>query len=491
MVRFARLRSSAFGAGGLLALALLAGRFSGLARELILATHFGVSAVADVAVVLLTLPDLLVNLLLSGGLSAALVPRLRVLPDEQAAQLFRAACFWGILIFGAIGLAIAMWPEFIFTLFAPGLAHPVRIVGYSAMIFLAFSVPLTALSGITTAYLNAGERFFVAGLGTLFFNLAIIFALLASRTEAGLLLLGGAILTGAAIRLVSQMAILPVRAWHVGNGIAGVERKFLTAFMAGIAASSLALLPPALIRAAASFLGAGNIATINYAQKLVELPLGILITTISTIALSKLSGQYGGGDVYAARRTLNNSLRLAVVLGIFIVVFGYILAESIVSLIFHRGAINSEDIRRIAGLMRIILAGVPFIALSSLATAALNAQLRTSEVLQMTVWSIAMLAVMSVPGLILSSDKLLMCAMVGSQIALGCFLARRAGICLWGAEGIADRRSLKAFGAGLAVALIFGTIASFVGQRNAIAAIGVGAIGFTAAMGASIMTARR
>lgn len=486
----ARLRSSALGAGGLLAFALLAGRFSGLSRELILASHFGVSAQADVAVVLLTLPDLLVNLLLSGGLSAALVPRLRALPRDQAAKLFQMASLWGMLVFSMLGLAIAGWPSGVFTIFAPGLSHPVGLIGDHAMVLLALSVPLTALSGVTAAYLNADERFFVAGLGTLIFNLTIIAALLCSPGGGGLFLLASAILAGAALRLFSQLVILPGHAWRIDTGSATVDRRFFHAFFAGIAASSLALLPPALIRAAASLLGTGNIAIINYSQKLVELPLGILITTISTITLTKLSGHYGNGDAEAAKRTLHQSLKLSLVLAILIVVFGEFLAEPIVSLIFHRGAIDSGDAGRIANLMRVILIGVPFIALSSLATAALNAQLRTSEVLRMTLLSLTLLAILAVPGLVLSSDKLLMGAVAGSQAALAWFLARRAGICLWGADGVVDRQSFKAIGCGLVVAIIFAIIACFFAHENVLVAIGLGAAGFASALGTSIIVAR-
>lgn len=55
------------GAGAILGMTLLVGRFSGLLREVQLAAVFGVSSQADAAVILLTLPDLLVNLLLSGA----------------------------------------------------------------------------------------------------------------------------------------------------------------------------------------------------------------------------------------------------------------------------------------------------------------------------------------------------------------------------------------------------------------------------------------
>lgn len=459
-------------------MALLLGRVSGLARELLLAFRFGVSREADVAVVLLTLPDLLVNLLLSGGLSAALVPRLRTLPDAQAAQVFQQACLWALTFFGALALLIAIWPAGVVSLFAPGLSQPTSLITAPVAMLVALSIPLTALSGVTTAYLNAGSRYFIAGLGTFIFNAAIITAL-AWWQKGGLLVLSGAIAIGALFRLASQMAISPPQAWRKQPERVPADPRFRKAFTAGVMAASLALVPAAMIRAAASLLGPGNIAAFNYAQKLVELPLGIFITTISTIALTRLSGHHADGDPLAARRTLHANLRLSLILALFILLFGEALAGVLVSLVFERGTISAGDVERIASLTRIALLGIPFISVSSLATAALNAQLRTPEVLRATGIALIALIVIALPGLIISSDRLLMGSVVGSQGILAWLLARRAKICLMGPDGVVNRRFFNAVAAGCAVALPFAAIPLFLSGSD-IAAIGLGAIGFGA-----------
>lgn len=490
MAYLGRYRSTLFGAGAVLAFALLLGRISGFGRELVLASRFGISEQADIAVILLTLPDLLVNLLLSGGLSAALVPRLRGLPPGQAAQLFRNASFWAMAVFGLMAAAIAIWPAGIFGLFAPGLSNPTRGLGDYVMLLLALSVPLTALSGITAAYLNAGERFFIAGLGTLIFNLAVMSALLGMRGTSGLLVLAAAILGGSVLRLTSQAMILPRQVWHMDRGVTKMDQDFLAAFLAGVLATSLTLIPPALIRAVASLLGTGNIATFNYAQKLVELPLGILITTISTIALTRLSGHHAAGDFKAMRRTLYDNLRLSLILAIMILIFGQLLAGQVVSLIFLRGAISEDNTEQITFLVRIILFGVPFIAVSGLAAAALNAKLQTTKVLRATAISIASLIILALPGILISSDGLLMLAVVGSQAILAWLLARRAEIWLCGAVGVFDRKFTRALCCGLAVALVFAVPTIWLDFENAILAMGWGAVGFGASIATSVGVAK-
>ena len=74
-------------ASTLVSLALLLSRLSGLIREQVLGARLGLSAEMDAAVLILTLPDLLVGLLLSGGFAAALVPALTRAAPEARIQL--------------------------------------------------------------------------------------------------------------------------------------------------------------------------------------------------------------------------------------------------------------------------------------------------------------------------------------------------------------------------------------------------------------------
>lgn len=485
------IRASLLGAGSLLAVALLAGRLSGLARELTLAATFGVSLKADVAVLLLTIPDLLVNILLAGGLSAALVPRLRGLPEAQAGQLFRRTAGWVLLTFSLLAAFVAVAPKVVFTILAPGIPSAVNMLTDSATGLVALSIPLTALSGVSGAYLNARDRFFIAGLGTLIFNVVIVATLLGSLPIVGLATLAAAILAGATIRLLSQMAILPRSAFHFRQGRGQGSSSFAAAFAAGIAASSFTLLPVALIRAGASLLGSGNVALFNYAQKLVELPVGILITTISTVALSRLSLLYSEGRNAEAQETLIGALRIALFLGVMIVIFGTVAADPAIRLVFLRGAVTQEDVGAISKLFQIILLGVPFVAFSSLAMAALNARLLTTQVFRATVISVAFLPILALPGLYLSSGRMLMAAVVGSQIILALVLSKSAGLRALGSQGVLDRKSAKTFLYGLLTAAVAVVMMRFVSVENDIITLVLAGLGFISASAMSLIISKK
>ncbi|MBX3625497.1 MAG: hypothetical protein KF892_10825 [Rhizobacter sp.] len=402
-------------------MALLAGRASGFLRELLLAANLGVSAEADVAVLLLTLPDLLVNLLLSGGLSVALVPVMRTAP-ELAAALFRQASLAVGALFGLVGLSFALMPDAWFGLMAPGVPPPSASIGSTAVVAVAISLPLAALAGVSTAYLNSRDRFFVAGCGTLIFNACIVAALLAwdlAAPSTVLAVLCWAVMAGSLLRWASQMlALLRARAVRDEPSSLLLTGALLRAFAHGLMATSLLVLVPVIVRALASLTGEGNVAAVNYATKLVELPVGVLITTLATVAYPRLSELHATGQVVLARGELANQLQRALLLSWVVLGFGACFTGAVVDVLFGHGQMGAEAVDRIVLLTQIALLGVPLVGISSLAAADLNARGRTDLVLKLTVGCLLALPILAWPALRHDSPAALVGALVGFQLAL-------------------------------------------------------------------------
>lgn len=432
----------AIGAGALLGATLLAGRFSGLLREIELAAAFGVSDQADSAVLLLTLPDLFVNLLLSGGLSAALIPRLRALDTQRAQVLLRQILLFAFLAFAAFAAVFSLAPATWFGLLAPGLKAG-SLPPSMAVAAAALAIPLTAASGVTTAGLNSQQRFFVAGCGTLIYNIIVIAALWVGRHgfAAQLVVLGIGIALGAAVRLLSQLVSLP-RDWLLGPmWQPAPDVKFLRAFMAAAVTASLMLLVPVIIRALASTVSPGAIAALNYATKLVELPAGVLVSSLATVMLARLSEHYGRGDTGQALQALHDGVRRslanAVGAGILIAYF----AGAFVKLLLGRGAMDAAAISRVVTLTQIIMVGLPFLALASMAIADLNAQEKPVVVLKATLGCLVLLPVLALPGMWADSEILLAWAIVGFQVLHASCLVWLSGLAIKGARNLFDRKT--------------------------------------------------
>ncbi|TXC65461.1 hypothetical protein FSC37_03215 [Piscinibacter aquaticus] len=222
------------------------------------------------------------------------------------------------------------------------------------------------------------------------------------------------------------------------------DRTFVRGFLAAALSASLILLVPVIVRALASTTAAGAIAAMNYALKLAELPAGVLVTSVATVALARLSGHYGGGDAAAARTSLHEGLQRSITnatgAGLVMAYF----ADAIVQLVLGRGAMGPTEVQRVVDLSRLLMAGLPFLAVSSMATADLNARERPQTVLRVTLACLLLLPVLALPGVVWNSEVLLAAAVVGFQAVHAAALAYASG--LTRAEG---RQWLNAKMAGL------------------------------------------
>jgi putative peptidoglycan lipid II flippase len=450
----------------LLSLTMLAGRLSGLLRELVLASAFGVTPSADVAVLLLTFPDLLVNLLISGGLSAALVPRFTTLRPEDAKVLFRRASVVILVLFGFFGGALAAWPQAVFTLLAPGLQWPL-MSGALSLTAVAIAIPLTGAAGVAGAYLNANHRFFVTGCGTLIFNVCILSALLLARGSSEILtFLAAGIAVGAALRWLSQLATMPDGVWRSQAEGPLVDKALVKAFAAATLASALMLMAPIVVRAMASTIGSGAIASFNYAQKLVELPVGILITSISTVALSRLSALQAQNKSSEAAESVIRDTQYALLIAMAVTVPGLWFADSVVHIVFARGEMGSLALMRVTDLTRVALLSIPCVAISSMAIASLNADKRTHDVLKVTVGSLFILPFLALPGLILSSEQGLMAAVVAFQAIAAVWLARLAKLRLFGSTGVVCPSTWRYLAVAVGAAVLAAALDWAIGMQN-------------------------
>ena len=412
----------------ILSLTLLVGRLAGLVREMQLGAVFGVSRDADFAVLMLTTPDILVNLLLAGGLSAALIPEFGRLDRGGRTRVFGKITLFVAILFGVVGLVIALFPKLLVLAFAPGYAG-VQVAEYSQVFALAaLAIPLAGLTGVTSALLNAEERFFIAGSGTLIFNVTIIATLFAwSLPGQELLVLGVAIVAAALLRYGSQLlACLPNLTLAPSETGPTDFNRLAKRFMQALGASTLVLLIPVILRALVSLGGEGNIAAYNFATKLVELPLGIAITTIAAVAFPALSKAIAAGDVEKERQLLEDGVQRSLCLAVCIAVPCIWFAPALVELVFGRGRMDAESLNLIADMARLGFLTLPAVAISSMTTALLNSRGQTGLLLTLTIAVTVLVPVVALPGIVLGDVFLILAALPAFHLAYAAILVRGA-----------------------------------------------------------------
>jgi len=463
-----------------LSLTLLLGRLSGFVREIQLGAIFGLSREGDFAIVMLPTPDLLVNLLLAGGLSAALVPEFARLDAYGRARVFGVTSLLVLALFGTIGIVFAFFPALLLLAFAPGYAATPPSAYALPYAIAAMAIPLAGLTGVTSALLNSQNRFFVAGIGTLVFNLTIILVLFLVPTgQQSLLVLAIGLALAASLRYISQVISgLPHTNWAGAHNRDTDYHRLAFRFIQALGAATIVLFIPVILRALISLNGEGNIAAFNFATKLVELPLGIAITTISTVAFPALSRAFGANDGPEQLRIYESGIQRALLLALCIAIPGIWFSYPLVELVFGRGRIGPSDLALISDLARLGFLTLPLVAVSSMATTLLNARGQTGLLFKVTLASVCVVPLAALPGLWGADARLVMAALPAFHLVYAIALvlaAQRPVFAGWyGAWRGLFRPALAAVAATAVCALlasVTGTDSALVGASLALTAM--------------------
>ncbi|HEX5277408.1 MAG TPA: lipid II flippase MurJ [Fluviicoccus sp.] len=347
--------------GLVLALGLLLGRVLGFGRELGVAAEFGATGMADAAILTLTFPDLLMNILFGGVLSAVLVPEFVRLGERGSWVLHRRVTVAALAVAVLLAVLIGVFSQPLARVLAPGAGQASATAMAHGLAWSAWLMPLIVCSTVTTVWLQALQRFSASAFSTLFYN-ALLVAVIWSGLPAD------DPLRALALTMVAAGVVRSLWLWaSVRNDInpavpegldwPGLRRRYADALL-----TSLALfLFPLVGRAIASHAGDGGLAIYNYATKLVELPLGIAITMVSVVVFSKLAGLIQqSGDWQSLWR---DSLRLVAGLAVMITLPAVCFSRQLAEAAFGWGAMSSASLEHIAaqssvGMLSLGLQGV-------------------------------------------------------------------------------------------------------------------------------------
>jgi putative peptidoglycan lipid II flippase len=395
-------------------LALLLGRLSGFGREVLVASTFGASAETDVVVLMLTVPDLLVNILMGGAMGAMLIPEFTQHPEQSRKLLYQSLLLFGVVFMSIAGL-VHWQADLLVAVLAPGfqaeqVTHAAVVLGW-----VIWLIPLTVLAGIVTAYLHANNKFAVAALGTLIINCTIIVGLVLVFYGYGYLrLLAGFVLLGGILRLTSQlMQVRP--GWSPLSSLTPfqITRPLLIRYGQAMLAGSVLLLFPAVARAFASFEGDGSLALINFATRLVEFPLAIAVTFLAVVFFPRLSQSFVE-DKSLHRHLIGYgtqiTIAISIIAAITLIAFGSAYAE----FVYGYGDMPSSGVDMVAELTKIGLLALPVQGASVFLTSAFNSRKDTRTPMLINLFGLVFFVMSSLYGLFGEGLSAVMWGMVAS-----------------------------------------------------------------------------
>lgn len=403
----------------------LSSRLLGFVRDALVAALLGAGAVADAFLLAFQLVNVTRRLLTEGALNAALVPAwLRVREHNGPAA---AAAFAGRLL-GTVALAtlvlallVGVFMPLLIALLAPGfVGHPtlgLAVRDARLMLpYLAFAGPVAVMMGL----FNAEGKVGLTAFSPLLFNAALIVVtavlLFTSEDEvmaarllsatvgiAGLLQLSILVFNGRGERLATPLRVsfdTAMRAFFakaIPGMIAGSGPQLLIVIGAIVASST----PSA-------------VSWLYFANRLIELPLGIVGMAMGAVLVPELSRAVRGEDRAAQSEAASRGLELALGVALPATLGLIVLREPIVRLLFEHGAFGAQDTAATALALGILALGLPAQVLAKTWSAAFYAREDTRTPLVATLLGLGVALIAALP-----LGRLLGVAGVALAVALG------------------------------------------------------------------------
>ncbi|HLS70000.1 MAG TPA: murein biosynthesis integral membrane protein MurJ [Kiloniellales bacterium] len=345
-------------------------RLLGFLRDILIAAALGTGPVADAFFVAFRFPNLFRRLFAEGAFNAAFVPLFAARLEQDgkaAAKLFAeealAVLAAGLLIFTALCLIAMPW---LMQIMAPGfLDDPEQFALAVELTRITFPYLLAmALVALFSGVLNALYRYAVAAAAPILLNLffigAITLILPHFRDQPGQVLAWTVAAAG-----LGQLLLLLWAARRAGMDLRmprprltpGVRR--LLRLMAPGILSAGAMQLNLLVGTMIATLQAGAVSYLYYADRLYQLPLGIIGIGIGIVLLPELARKLRGGLEEAAHASLNRALEFSLLLTLPATAALLLVPYPIISVLFERGAFDAEAARATAAALAAFALGLP------------------------------------------------------------------------------------------------------------------------------------
>ncbi len=352
-------------------------RILGYFRDLLIARVIGAGLISDCFFVAFKLPNLFRRILGEGAMNAAFIPvvsGVRTKSGKKSADAFFSNIFSFLLVaLLAFVLILEIFMPLIITLIAPGFSDNPEKFNHSINLtrltfpFVLF-ICLTSLMG---AYLNTLGKFASMAVTPIILNLSLIFTLLIYFKSENLFLISSTLSFVVSIAGIIQVIWMYYNIRRNKSKLS-INFSFLKTFKSDkeITKFFKLLLPAILGNGAyqinllidmilASTLPDGSISFLYYADRVNQLPLGVLGIAIGTALLPVLSSQVKKNQKKEAEKSISKAIKFGILFSIPAFFGLLIFSENIISFLFFRGAFEYKDVQATSSALIALCCGLP------------------------------------------------------------------------------------------------------------------------------------
>jgi putative peptidoglycan lipid II flippase len=387
-------------------------------KDIVVAHHFGAGDALDAFYLALLLPNFLTSAV-GESFGTSFIPvyiELREAQGREVAQrLLSSLTCCGLAAFLGISVLLAISSGTVLSVIGSGFDQTklglARVLLMPLLLWLGFC----GINALWHAALVAHERFSVSAVAPILTPLIIIATLAGFASRWGVYalavgsLLGGAadlIFCGIALRRAG-ISLLP--RWY---GFSPALLKVFGQFTPLVAGALLMGSSTAVDQTMAAMLSPGSVAALNYANKMVTLPIWIGVHSLSVAVFPTLSQLSAREDWPGMRHVLRTYARLILLVSLPLTFMLVRYSEPLVALIFQGGAFTAHDVRTVARVQMLLCLQLPFYAMGILYVRALSALKHnqvlmwgtTISVLVNVVLNFVLMRMIGLPGIALSTS---------------------------------------------------------------------------------------
>jgi putative peptidoglycan lipid II flippase len=326
-------------------------RVTGYIRDMVMAYFFGATAFTDAFWIAFRIPNLLRRLFAEGSLTISFIPvfteTLEKKNKEDAkrvSDIVFSLLFTITIIISLLGI---IFSPYIVKLFAYGFdkeTFDLSVALNRIMFPYIFFISLTALS---MGVLNSLRHFFAPAFSPVLLNVSMILAIFVLFRSFDLPIFSAAagVILGGVLQLLIQLPFLRAKGFlfsfttHFRNPAVKRIGLLLVPQLFGLAVYNLNLIVSSQY---ASFMPAGTISYLYFAERLTEFPLGIIAVSIATVLLPSLSSYISRGDYEKFHETYTFTLKLMLFILIPALAGLIALRIPICNLLYQRGEFTYE-----------------------------------------------------------------------------------------------------------------------------------------------------
>jgi putative peptidoglycan lipid II flippase len=348
----------------------LLSRVTGFARDILIAALLGAGGMADAFFVAFKFPNLFRRLFGEGAFSAAFIPLLAGDIEKRGLEIARqfAAHAMAILLLvtGFLVAIIEIIMPWAMHVFAPGFAQDPQKFALAVELtritfpYLAFISGVALMSGV----LNTLHRYAAAAAAPIILNICMIAALLGFGTMAQSP--AHALSWGVTLAGLLQFVWLFVACKRAGFAIQwrlpriDDRMKLLGRRMVpGLVGAGVYQLNLLIDTMLASLVSDGAVSWLYYADRVNQLPLGVIGIAIGTALLPTLSRQLQGSDPSVANYSQNRGIEIALLLTLPAAVALGVMGVPIINVLFQRGAFTPDEAIKTGLALMVFAFGLP------------------------------------------------------------------------------------------------------------------------------------